>query len=90
MLNEQVAAYAGRPAGEYTLTYVLVVGAAGMLGNAAFRLFSASDGFQVTGTVRGSKPAKLVETTNARLVTDIIATDQDRLVRLLGIFGPTW
>ncbi|MCO4053310.1 MAG: SDR family oxidoreductase [Bosea sp.] len=59
-----------------------------MLGNAAFRLFSASDGFQVTGTVRGSKPAELVETTDARLVTDINATDQDRLVRLMGDVRP--
>lgn len=59
-----------------------------MLGNSAFRLFSASEGFQVTGTVRGTMPRQLAETANARLITDVNATDQDRLVRLMGEVQP--
>lgn len=37
---------------------VLVLGASGMLGNAVYRVFSTSDGFQAFGTVRSSSSLK--------------------------------
>lgn len=62
---------------------VLIVGAAGMLGSAALRVFSASEGFEVTGTVRGGRPAGVRDTQTLRVVTGVDVMDQDRLLRLM-------
>lgn len=59
-----------------------------MLGNAAYRLFASSSCFEVVGTTRAGKPKALAESRTARLVADINATDQDRLVRLMGEVRP--
>ncbi|AZO80476.1 NAD(P)-dependent oxidoreductase [Bosea sp. Tri-39] len=70
------------------LTKILILGAAGMLGNAAYRLFAASPGFEVVGTIRGSAPAGLIQSSTARLLGGINATDQDGLVRMIGETRP--
>jgi dTDP-4-dehydrorhamnose reductase len=70
------------------LTKILILGAAGMLGNAAYRLFAASPGFEVVGTIRGSAPAQLTQSATARLRGDVNATDQDSLVRVIGETRP--
>lgn len=71
-----------------TLTKILILGAGGMLGNAAYRLFAASPGFEVVGTIRGGSPAALSQSTSARLLGDVNVTDQDRLVRVIGQTRP--
>lgn len=59
---------------------VLVLGAAGMLGNAVLRLFAESHGFSVRGTVRSGASAKLLPTALAdRLVVGIDVENLDSL-----------
>jgi len=70
------------------LTKILILGAAGMLGNAAYRLFAASPSFEVIGTVRGGVPAGLEQSATARLLGGVNATDQDGLVRAIGEAKP--
>lgn len=70
------------------LTKILILGAAGMLGNAAYRLFAASPGFEVIGTIRGRAPAELEQSATARLLEGVNATDQDGLVRVFGEARP--
>lgn len=70
------------------LTKILILGAAGMLGNAAYRLFAASPGFEVIGTIRGGAPAGLKQNATARLLEGVNATDQDGLVRVFGETRP--
>lgn len=70
------------------LTKILILGAAGMLGNAAYRLFATSPGFEVVGTIRAGAPAGLIQSSTARLLGGINATDQDGLVRVIGETRP--
>lgn len=70
------------------LTKILILGAAGMLGNAAYRLFAGSPGFEIIGTLRGSVPAGLEQSATARLMGGVNATDQDGLVRVIGETRP--
>lgn len=70
------------------MTRILVLGAAGMLGNAAYRLFATSPSFEVVGTIRGQAPAGLEESGTARLLPGVNATDQDSLVRAIGETRP--
>ncbi|GAU83428.1 SDR family oxidoreductase [Bosea sp. BIWAKO-01] len=67
---------------------ILILGAGGMLGNAAYRLFAASPGFEVVGTIRGGPPAALSQSATARLLGDVNVTDRDRLVRVIGEAQP--
>jgi dTDP-4-dehydrorhamnose reductase len=70
------------------LTKILILGAAGMLGNAAYRLFATSPGFEVIGTIRGGAPVGLEQSATARLRSGVNATDQDSLVRVIGETRP--
>lgn len=68
---------------ETDLKRVLVVGAAGMLGNAIVRVFSQSAGFEVTGSVRSAAALHCfpVEVA-AKLVIGYDVENQDHLVEL--------
>lgn len=64
---------------------VLVLGAAGMLGNAVLRFLANSEGFAVSGTVRSSHSLKLLP---PDLQGKIIAgVDVENIDSLLGLFG---
>lgn len=68
---------------------VLVLGASGMLGNAAFRLFSKSDGFDVIGTVRGERSRNLFpESLRFALIGGVDVENIDSLVRVFGDTNP--
>jgi len=68
---------------------VLVLGASGMLGNAAFRLFSESDGFDVIGTMRGERFRKLFpETLQSALISGVDVENTDGLMRVFGDTKP--
>jgi dTDP-4-dehydrorhamnose reductase len=63
---------------------ILILGVSGMLGNAAYRLFASSPGWQVTGTARSTASlAHLPRSESARIISGIDVSDMDRLVRLL-------
>lgn len=64
-----------------TDTKVLVLGASGMLGNAVYRTFATSPGFNVFGTVRSpSSRIVLPAEANGRLLTGIDVEQTDSLV----------
>ena len=64
---------------------VLVLGVTGMLGNAVFRLFSASPGFEVTGTARSSGSlSRLPEALRGRV---LLGVDVDQFDSLAGAFA---
>lgn len=64
------------------MTRVLVLGAAGMLGNAVLRVFADSPGFETRGTVRsGAAAARLPAAVQARVIADIDVTDPGHLER---------
>ena len=66
------------------MTKVLVLGASGMLGNAALRLFSQSEGFSATGTVRSSSAARLLPSELRHLLIDGVDVEHfDSLVRAI-------
>ena len=68
---------------------VLVLGASGMLGNAAFRLFAESDGFDVVGTVRGERSRKLFsESLQSALISGVDVENIDSLMRVFGDTKP--
>lgn len=68
---------------------VAVLGASGMLGNAMFRLFGDSAGFEVFGTVRsGGIRQHFPDHLQDRLISGIDITDFDDLVRALGTIQP--
>ena len=67
-----------------TITKVLVLGASGMLGNAALRLFSRSEGFSAAGTVRSASAARLLPSElRPSLIEGVDAGDFDSLARCL-------
>jgi dTDP-4-dehydrorhamnose reductase len=60
---------------------ILVLGASGMLGNAMLRLFAASAGFEVRGTVRSPRAAALLPAeVRDRLICGIDVDDVDSLL----------
>jgi dTDP-4-dehydrorhamnose reductase len=62
---------------------VLIVGASGMLGNAAYRLFASSKGFHVTGTARSLAGLDFLPRSDAaRIIGGVDVADFDALVRL--------
>lgn len=68
---------------------ILVLGASGMLGNAAFRLFAGSDGFDVIGTVRGERSKKLLPASlQGALISGVDVENIDSLTRVLGETRP--
>lgn len=71
------------------MTKVLVLGASGMLGNAALRLFSRSDGFSVTGTVRSGRAARLLPPELRALLIEGVDVEQfDSLMRCIDLARP--
>ena len=68
---------------------VLVLGAAGMLGNAVFRVFSDAEDCEAWGTVRdGRAAAHFAAEVRPRLLAGVDVLDQDALVRLLDRVRP--
>ena len=68
---------------------VLVLGASGMLGNAAFRLFAESDGFDVVGTVRGERSRKFFPVSlQSALISGVDVENIDSLMRVFGDTKP--
>ena len=68
---------------------VLVLGATGMLGNAVFRLFAASPGFQTWGSARGGGlVARLPATNQSQIVTGVDVENVDHLTRLFAQTRP--
>ncbi len=68
---------------------VLVLGVAGMLGGAIFRTFSAEAGFEVWGTLRkNSAPEFLDDNVRHRVLLDVDAIDNDRLLSVMAKVKP--
>ena len=68
---------------------VLVLGAAGMLGNAVFRLFAQSDGFHVTGAARSASARTLLAPEfRSRLEVGIDVENSDQLTALFVSAAP--
>jgi dTDP-4-dehydrorhamnose reductase len=68
---------------------ILVLGASGMLGNAMFRLFAESEGFDVLGTVRGERSKRLLpESLWSRVISGVDVESIDSLTRVLGDTQP--
>lgn len=68
---------------------VLVLGASGMLGNAVFRLFAKSEGFEAIGTVRGERSRKLLpESLRPSIISGVDVESIDSLTRVLGEAQP--
>lgn len=64
-------------------TKVLVLGASGMLGNAVFRFFAGSPGFDTFGTMRsGSLVSSIPESMRTHLITGIDVENNDSLMQL--------
>ena len=64
------------------MTKVLILGASGMLGNAALRLFAQSDGFHTYGTVRSPRAARLLQPDLQHLLVHGVDVEQfDSLAR---------
>ncbi|HEU4636653.1 MAG TPA: SDR family oxidoreductase, partial [Edaphobacter sp.] len=67
----------------------LVLGASGMLGNAVFRVFAASDEMDVVGTVRSRAAAtRLPSVSSTRLVSGVDVGDADGLARVFAEVRP--
>jgi dTDP-4-dehydrorhamnose reductase len=68
---------------------VLVLGANGMLGNAVFRLFAASSGYQVFGTVRSSLALKLLPSyLHPYVLAGVDVESSDSLTRIFSEVQP--
>lgn len=68
---------------------ILVLGASGMLGNAVFRLFAESNGFDVIGTVRGERSRKLFSASlQSALISGVDVENTDSLMRVFGDTNP--
>ncbi len=68
---------------------VLVLGASGMLGNAVFRLFSESTGYDVTGTIRSDRSKRLFpDFLQTKLLSDIDVESIDSLMHAVGVIKP--
>lgn len=70
------------------LTKVLIFGASGMLGHAAYRLFAASPGFEAVGSLRGTRPKGLEEGPAGRLIGGVDAANFDTVTRLIASERP--
>lgn len=64
---------------------ILILGATGMLGSAAYRLFAGSTGFEVAGTIRGWSPPNLIsQVPNATIIGGVDVADFDAVTRAIG------
>jgi dTDP-4-dehydrorhamnose reductase len=71
------------------MTTVLVLGASGMLGNAALRLFSQSPGIRALGTVRSARAARLLPAElRSSLIEGVDVEQFDSLARVLADARP--
>jgi dTDP-4-dehydrorhamnose reductase len=72
-----------------TMKTVLVLGASGMLGNAALRLFSGSEGYRALGTVRSARAVRLLpEALRGSLITGVDVENFDSLSRCIAAARP--
>jgi dTDP-4-dehydrorhamnose reductase len=70
-------------------TNVLVLGASGMLGSAVLRLFSQTDGYTTTGTLRSEDAAQLLpKDVQKFVVAGIDVEDMESLKNLLELINP--
>ena len=68
---------------------VLVLGASGMLGNAVFRLFGQSPGYQVYGSVRSSGALRLLSSNlQSSVIAGVDVENKDNLTRLFAVVHP--
>ena len=68
---------------------VLVLGASGMLGNATFRLFGESNGYEVIGTVRHERSKRFfAEAQQLALISGVDVENIDSLMRVIGDTKP--
>lgn len=68
---------------------ILIIGAAGMLGNAMLRIFSESPGFEAIGTVRNGQSRKRLPLALQEYVVDGVDVEStDSLVAVLGKIKP--
>lgn len=68
---------------------ILVLGASGMLGNAVYRTFATSPGYDVVGTVRGaSSKIELPDGANGKLLAGVDVERDDSLVAAFGTVRP--
>lgn len=68
---------------------VLVLGASGMLGNAALRVFADSPGYQVFGSVRASASARLLPLeVRDRVIAGVDVESSDSLIQLFAAVRP--
>lgn len=68
---------------------VLILGASGMLGNAVFRLFSESAGYDVTGTIRSERSKKFFsESLRTKLLSGIDVENIDCLMQVMSEIKP--
>jgi dTDP-4-dehydrorhamnose reductase len=73
----------------HSTTRVLILGASGMLGNTALRLFAASPGFEAHGTVRSPASLRLLpEAVRPRVRVGTHAENPDRLAQVLARVQP--
>ena len=68
---------------------VLVLGASGMMGNTIFRVLSASDGFDVWGTVRSPAAAdRLPADFRHKIVANVTCEDSDSITVAVDAVNP--
>ncbi|MBY0361664.1 MAG: SDR family oxidoreductase [Phreatobacter sp.] len=68
---------------------IIILGATGMLGRSAYRLFAASKGWRVVGTARSSQfTADLPRSETAKVVTGVDVADTDRIIQELAAAKP--
>ena len=68
---------------------VLVLGASGMLGNAVFRVFAHSPGYQVFGSVRSARAlCLLANDLQSRVIEGVDVENIDNLTRLFAVVHP--
>ncbi|RHX91210.1 NAD(P)-dependent oxidoreductase [Leptospira yasudae] len=68
---------------------ILVLGASGMLGNAAFRILSENSEFQVRGTIRSGEYLRFfTKTESERIISNVDVLNDDELIRLFSNVRP--
>jgi dTDP-4-dehydrorhamnose reductase len=75
---------------DFAMQKVLILGASGMLGSSAYRLFAESSGFSVTGTTRSMAGLdQLPRGETCRIIDGIDVADTEALARLLNTERPS-
>ena len=74
---------------DFSMIKVLVLGASGMLGNAALRVFADSEGFDAFGTVRSNRSAKLLPpAVQSCLISGVNVENMDSLLAVFSQVKP--